>query len=200
MATILDIVASTIIGGLILIMALNLMDTTNQYFYGQNDDLIVQQNLTSLTEILEFDLRKMGLGVPEGTTTILAADSVQLKYLGDIDSNWVLDTLEYFLGSYSQVSHTKNPNDRYLYRRINNTPPGGYIAGTVTQFSFNYLDQDGALVDVSSPANYSAIKMIRITMQVESPDVYSADPDPNALEYRRAFWQQTRLVSRNLRR
>lgn len=199
MATILDIVASTIIGGLLLIMGLNLIDTTNQYFYGQNDDLIVQQNLTALTEILEFDLRKMGLAVPEGKTSILTADSVRLKYLGDTDGNWVPDTVEYYLGATSQLSASKNPNDRYLYRKIS-TNPAAYIAGTVTAFAFSYLDQDGVGVDVSHPANFPGIKMIRITMQVESPDVYSANPDPNALEYRRAFWQQTRLVSRNLRR
>ena len=200
MSTIIDILGSTIIGGMLLIMALNLIDTTNTYFYGQNDDLIVQQNLTTITQILEFNLRKMGFAVPEGTSVVVTADSTELRYLGDVDNNWVPDTVRFYLGPTSELTSTANPHDQFLYRTINSLPSGGDIIGVVTLFDFAYLDQDGLPVDTSNPINFSAIKMIRITMQVESQDVYSSDPNPNSWEFRRAFWQQTRLVSRNLRR
>jgi len=200
MSMILDILGSTIIGGLLLIMALNLIDTTNQFYFGQNDDLIVQENLTTTTEILEYYLRKMGFSVAENDTIILLADSTHLTYLGDMTGDWVPDTVQFYLGSTSGLTATKNPNDRFIYNKVNGSPSSGAVIGVVTIFSFDYLNQDGALVDVSTSANYIAVKMIRITMQVESGDVYTASATPSSSEYRRAFWQQTRLVSRNLRR
>jgi hypothetical protein len=200
MATILDILGATLIGGMLLILALNLMDTTNQFFFGQNDDLVVQQDLTSMTNTLEYDLRKMGFAVSEGDTVVLQADSTHLKFLGDCNGNWVPDTTYYYLGPTSELTNTANPNDRFLYRKINSLPAQGLKVGVVTIFYFNFLNQDGILVDVSNPVNFIGIKMIRITLQVESPFVYGINPNPQTYEYRRAFWQQTRLVSRNLRR
>ncbi|MBC8204632.1 hypothetical protein ISS30_11110 [bacterium] len=200
MSVLLDILGSTIIGGLLLIMALNILDTTTSYYFGQNDDLIVQENLTTLTQILEYNLRKMGFAVPEGRAVIIFADSSQLMYLGDNDGDWQPDTVQFYLGGRYELNNTRNPNDRFIYRKVNSQPANGAIIGVVTMFDFTYLDQDGQVVDESYPANYSAIKMIRITLQVESSDVYTADPNPASTEYRRAFWQQTRLVSRNLRR
>jgi hypothetical protein len=200
MGSLLDIIGSTIIGGLLLIMALNLMDTTCQYFFSQNDDLIVQENLTALTQILEYDLRKMGFGVAEGLPVIYYADSTNLIYRGDITGDWIPDFIYYYLGNTSELNSTPNPNDRFLYRKVNGSPFAGYKVGVVTLFYFNYLNQDGILVDITNPANYQAVKMIRITLQVESSQVYGSNPNPQNYEYQRAFWQQTRLVSRNLRR
>ena len=62
MGTILDIIASTVIGGILLLMALSFTDTTTKNFYAHGDDLIVQQNLTATTTTLEYDLKKMGYG------------------------------------------------------------------------------------------------------------------------------------------
>lgn len=200
MNTLLDIIASYIIGGVLLIMALTLLDTSSKYFFSHSDDLIVQQHLTALTTTLEYDLKKMGFGVAESDQVVLQADSTHLKYLGDVNRNGTIDTMDYYVGPVSELSHTTNPDDRILYRKINGNPVNGFKVGTVTDFNFDYLDQDGLFLDTSIPANLMAIKMIRITLQVENTSVYGNDPDPAKGEYRTAFWQQTRLVSRNLRR
>ena len=60
MASLFDIVGSTIIGGMLLLIALIFMDTTADHFYSYGEDLIVQQNLTGTTTTLEYDLKKMG--------------------------------------------------------------------------------------------------------------------------------------------
>ncbi|MFZ0389782.1 MAG: hypothetical protein WAN36_04935 [Calditrichia bacterium] len=200
MLFLLDVIGSNIIGGTLLIIALTLLNTSTKYFYSHSDDLIVQQNLTSITHTLEYDLKKMGFGLPENEQVIKQADSTHISYLGDIDRDGTADTLEFYVGPYSELSHTQNPNDRFLYRKINSSPSAGFMMGVVTEFKFDYLDQDGILLDTSIPGNMLAIKMIRITLQVENTSVYGNDPNPQADEYRTAFWQQTRLVSRNLRR
>lgn len=200
MNTILDIIGSYIIGGMLLLIALTVMDTTQKYFHSHGDDLIVQQNLTATTKTLEYDLKKMGYGIPEWDDVVITADSTHLKYLCDHNKDGVIDTVEYYVGAESEMSHTPNPDDRFLYRKVNGLPACGFKVGVVTIFSFDYLDQDGLIVDTSILANLSAVKMVRITLKIESSAVYSSEKNPEKSEYRTAFWQQTRLVSRNLRR
>ena len=200
MGSILDIISSTVIGGVVILMMLTALDTAHKYFYAHTDDLIVQQNLASISATLEYDLKKMGFAIPETENIVLIADSTHLRYRGDVNRDFLPDTVEYYAGPVSELTSTKNPNDRFLYRKINSLPAGGFIVGVVTAFKFDYLDQDGIPVVTSNPADLIAVKMIRITMKVENPAVYGSNPNPTQDEYRTAFWQQTRLVSRNLRR
>ena len=200
MGTILDIIGSTIIGGLLLIMALNMLDTTTKHFIENGDDLIVQQNLTAITKTLEWDLKKMGFGMPEWQQIIITADSTNLKFMSDINKDNAVDTVEYYVGPLSELTHTPNPDDKFLYRKVNGLPVNGFKVGVASDFNFEYLNQDGSVIDTSVPANLNAVKMVRITLKVESSAVYSSESNPDKSEYKSAFWRQTRLVSRNLRR
>ena len=195
MSSLIDVIGSSIIGGFLLLLLFNVFDTTNEYFISHGDDLIVQQNLTSVAGILEWDLRKMGFMVPETEPTILQADSTTLKFKGDINKDFSVDTVEFYLGPTTDLLTTQNPDDRFVYRKLNGLPVNGAKVGVVTNFKFEYLDQDGNEV-----SDLSSIKMIRINMKVENAAVYGNDPNPQKTKYRTAIWQQTRLVSRNLRR
>jgi hypothetical protein len=200
MGSLLDIIIANIIGGILVLLGLNYLDTTTKHFVTHGDDLIVQQNLTSITNTLEYDLRKMGFRVPEGDEVVLIADSNQIRYRGDQNKDNSIDTVDYYLGNVSELSATKNPDDRFIYRKLNGLPSNGFKVGVVSEYKFDYLDQDGVIVDTSNPQNLKLIKMIRITLKVENSAAYSSNPVPEKSEYTSAFWQQTRLVSRNLRR
>lgn len=195
MGSLIDIIGSSIIGGFVILLLFTVLNTTSEYFITHGDDLIVQQNLTSLASNLENDLRKMGYAVPENELSVIKADSTNLKYRGDIDGDFVPDTIEYYLGSTDDLKNTQNPDDRFIYRKVNDSPANGEKIGVVSKFQFEYLDQDGNKV-----TNLSVIKMIRITLKVENSAVYGNESNPNKDKYRTAIWQQTRLVSRNLRR
>ncbi len=95
MNTILDIIGSFIIGGFLLLIALTMLDTNTKHFYANGDDLIVQQNLTAITRTLEFDLKKMGYGIPEWNNIVITADSTDLKFRSDINRNGVIDTVQW---------------------------------------------------------------------------------------------------------
>lgn len=142
----------------------------------------------------------MGFGIPEWEQVVLEADSTNLEFRSDINNDGGIDTVEYYVGTVSELAHTPNPDDRFLYRKVNGSPTSGFRVGSISIFNFAYLDQDGKSVDISNPSNFVAIKMIRITLKVESQSVYGSDPNPDKEECRIAYWQQTRLVSRNLRR
>lgn len=195
MASLIDIIGSSIIGGFVILLLFTVLNTTSEYFITHGDDLIVQQNLTSLASNLENDLRKMGYAVPEQELSVIKADSTNLKFRGDIDGNFAPDTVEYYLGSTDDLKNTQNPDDRFIYRKVNDSPSNGEKIGVVSDFKFEYLNQDAQKV-----TSLSEIKMIRITLKVENASVYGNDPNPQKDKYRTAIWQQTRLVSRNLRR
>jgi hypothetical protein len=57
-STLIDILGSTLVGGMLLLILLRLNDASieNTYVYG--GDLMVQQNLVSVVELLEYDFRK----------------------------------------------------------------------------------------------------------------------------------------------
>ncbi|MBN2008342.1 hypothetical protein JW960_03230 [candidate division KSB1 bacterium] len=200
MNTILDIIGATMVGGMLMLIGLHLLDTSTQHFYNNGDDLIVQQNLTGMTHTLEWDLKKMGYGIPEWDSVVLTADSADLIFRSDIDRDNTIDTVHYYVGPLSDMAHTQNPDDRYLYRKVNGLPANGFKVGVVTTFRFDYLNQDGNELDMGIPANLTAVKMVRITLKVENTAVYGNEVNPDKSKYQSAFWQQTRLVSRNLRR
>lgn len=200
MVVLLDVLNSIMIGGFIILMSFGILDSTNKFLYSHNDDLIVQQNLTALTETLEFDLKKIGFGIPEHEDVVLLADTTHIRMRGDINRDWQPDTIEYYVGPVSEMAHTQHPRDRILYRKINGNPNTGARVGLVTEFNFQFLDQDRNIVDISNSFNWKSIKMVRTTLMVENPAAYSDNPNPDPDEYRTAFWQETDLVSRNLRR
>lgn len=201
MAVMLDLIGSVILAGFVMLMGLRMnanMSDSNTSF---KTDVIVQESLVSLVQSVEYDFRKMGYAVDDPTQVILRADSTYISFRGDIDDNGVIDTVDWYLGSY--ITSTSNPNDRILYRKI--VPPpvsGSSVTGSVpgvTKFSLKYLKQDGI-----PTAMLSQIWIVETTLRVESPwTVYDRavmDQSYKQWGYSAAFWRQTRLASRNLKR
>ena len=99
-ATLLDIVGSTIIGGVLLLTLFRMNSTATQNTYNFSGELIVQENMVVTVEVLEYDLRKIGycenpFKIPNPARAILYGDSSRIKYLTDIDFDGNVDTLEY---------------------------------------------------------------------------------------------------------
>lgn len=195
-STLIDILGSTLIGGMLLLILLRINDAAveNTYVYG--GELIVQQNLVEVVSLLEYDLRKIGYcadwqQIPDPSQAILAADSNDITFLTDLDSDGYVDTLRYFTGNPSALPGTANPRDMMLYRVENNEqPPKGANLG-VTQFNMLYFDAIGNVIPfpITHP---SEIYTMQINITVENTDAY----DEN---YSSAFWRQIRLAARNLR-
>lgn len=199
MAAMLDLVGSFILAGFVMLMGLrlnaNVANSNNSY----KADVIVQESLVSLVQSIEFDFRKMGYGVADPTTVILRADSTHITFLSDVDNNGIVDTVEWYLGG--SITSTPNPNDKALYRRVGQ-PSGSNLVGSlpgVTKFTMKYLNQDG-----QSTTLLGQIWIVETTLRVESPwkvqDREVLDQGYGLWGYSAAFWRQTRLASRNLRR
>lgn len=194
-STLLDIISSTVIGGMLLLILFRLNDTAveNTYMYG--GELVVQENLVSVVTVLEHDFRKIGYcknweNIPDPSQAILEADTTKIKFLTDVDNDANVDTMYYYLGLASELSMTPNPRDRPLYRVVNNATPVKVNLG-VTQFELKYFDALGN--PISFPVTVPGeIYTMQINITVE--DVAGYDQ-----QYSSSFWRQIRLVARNLK-
>ncbi len=203
----LDIVGSVIIGGLLLmtLQRFNNESVANNYKYA--GELVVQKNLVEIVKLIEYDFRKIGYSadyahMPDRAKSILRADTSTIWFLTDLPTDTtssygdgVLDTVKYSLGTTSELTSTPNPNDRKLYRQVNNSARTTANLG-LTQFKLTYFDANDAIMTGMSstmPNLGYGIKEIMIDVAVENPSAYDND-----YSYQnRALWRQIRLSLRN---
>lgn len=194
-SVILDILGSTIIGGILMMSLFRINGSAVENNYTGTGELIAQQNLATVVQVLENDFRKIGYcaewkKIPVPTESILAADSNRIQFLTDVDSDGNVDTMLYYLGPTSELSQSPNPRDRFLYRVVNNEAPVGINLG-VTQFHMTFYDALGNKINfpIATPGE---IFTMQIDLTVEDVAAYDE-------KYSTAFWRQIRLAARNLR-
>lgn len=206
-STIIDMIGSFVVAGLLLVMGLRLNAQANESVLVYNGNAILQSNMTTLVQMLETDFRKIGycanwVKVADPTKSILTASFSRIRFLTDLPTNanpygdGVLDTITYFVGPTSELSNTPNPNDRYLYRQVNSVDPYRMNLG-VTQFAFTYYDADNNPLPFPV-TNPSLVYFMQISVTVQSAVPYQQQymNDPSQYD---VFWKQIRLVTKNLR-
>lgn len=199
-STIIDLIGSTLVGGFLLLLLFRLNDASveNNFVYG--GEAIAQSNLVEVVQLVENDFRKIGYckdweKIPDPSKSVLNASLNSIRFLTDENNDGIIDTIYYYLGSAQELTQTPNPNDKILYRVVNNSTPMGANLG-VTQFDLFYYDALGN--QLSFPITVpSAIYTMQINIKVE--DVYGYDRINDDEKYSSAFWRQVRLASRNLK-
>ncbi len=192
---ILDLLGSTIVGGILLITLFRINGTATENNYTGNGELIAQQNLATIVQILETDFRRIGYcadwqKIPDPTQSILEVDSSMIKYLTDVDADGNVDTVKYYLGPTSELLATPNPRDRFLYRVVNDEKPVGVNLG-VTNFKMEFFNTLGN--KLSFPiSNPGSIYSMQVDITVEDISAYNE-------QYATAYWRQIRLAAKNLR-
>lgn len=194
-STILDILGSILIGGILLTILLRLTDSAAEKTHNYSGELSLQQALVTVAQIVEHDFRKMGycanwLNFPDPTRAIIQADTSRIRFYADIDNNGAMDSIHYYLGPTSELAGTPNPRDRMLYRVVNTEVAKTSNVG-VTQFYLTYFDSFGDTLHIPI-ADPRLINSFEINVQVENSYAYDN-------KYSSAFWRQIRLVARNLR-
>ena len=193
-STLLDILGSIIIGGMVLIILFRVNTSATSNLYTNTSEANVQSAMISVGAVLEEDFRKIGYckswtKIPDPTKAILFADTSSIKFLTDLNNDGNVDTLSYFLGPASELLNTPNPNDRLLYRVANSDVPKSSNVG-ITEFKITYFDSFGNILStpVTPP---SQIQKMQIDIMVENTE-------PIDSTYVVAFWRQLRLTARNL--
>lgn len=208
-STLVDLLGSMVVGGLLFIILLRLNETAIQNTFTYGSELQVQQNLVSVVQLIEYDFRKIGYCADykkiDPIFAIIEADSNSITFQTDLatpghsmgDGN--VDILKYYLGPASELSGTPNPYDRKLYRVENNETPRSSNLG-ITEFRIVYYDTFGDTLHCPV-VNPGEIQTMQINIKVENTAAYTniyADTSHNQ-QYQSAFWRQIRLAARNLR-
>ncbi|MCX8010138.1 MAG: hypothetical protein N3A61_03215 [Ignavibacteria bacterium] len=160
MAYLLNILTSIIVGGSLLLMYMSVDASLQQNSYENHIEYVVHSNLIDLTLMIENDFRKIGYRAI--SNPILSADSSSITFLADIDNNYLVDTVTYIIGDSTTAFNTSNPNDKLLFRIVNQDTIKSHNA-CVTNFKLSYFDLNG-----NPTSDLSFIKSISINIKVES--------------------------------
>jgi hypothetical protein len=168
----LDIVASIVVGGIILLMLLGFNGTVINGAAQQTLKGTVQTNLTSVTDLLECDLRKLGYNISALSDTCIAyADTSKVSFYSDLDNSGSVKTVQYWLSTTNDPSKV-NPRARILYRKVNNSQQT--ITLGITQLRFFYYDSSGQPLTSNPVSRPSKIRSIRMIVTAESGAPYNS--------------------------
>lgn len=184
-----DLMGSSLIAGILFLLIFKMnMYTSNANYYSDNE-LKLQQNVKTLAEIINYDLRK--IGYKYDGTAIVNAESDNIQFYADLDApgtfgHGVIDFVEYYVGDSTEASGTQNQRDKILYRVVNHTDTlGGPTLGLV-DLKFSYLDSHGIITTF-----LDSIKYIKAEFWVEPyefvSDYGTGKPDSSQFTY----WELT---------
>jgi hypothetical protein len=204
MATLIDILASLLVGGMITVNLLAANEVAAETSSTYNGDVLVQEILITQAQCIEGEFRNIGYGVAPGQKTILSGTDTSITFLCDINRDGNIDTVSYALGSVAELSSTPNELDRYVRRGINAETP--VPIGTVTIFFLRYMNSAGTTLATPVPSDkLSEIHEVELTMEVQNPYAMlrpqsQVQPGQRNALYSSSYWQQTRLASQNFKR
>jgi len=187
----LDIIGSTIIAGMVVMILLTVNISTTTSSSALLFTTIEQRKITAATELIQYDFYKIGYLVPGEKIAI--ADSNEIKFYADIDNDTEIDSVHYYVGYTTDLSYTTNPDDKPLYRQ-RNYQDSLLAEIPVVDFNLSYYDSIGNSLDYSSltsSAGRNLIKSIKIKIKMESDELY-------ADEYRTSEWKK-KISPKNLR-
>jgi hypothetical protein len=187
MATLIDIIGGIFVGGFLLLIALSATDTATTEFFNYNSDAIMQQNLAKTSKIIQYDLRKMGYGVPEEleSTILNVATGNRLKFLAHLNSDpdarvniaavatidHIVDTIEYVALPFDSVDYYDTTVTTYRLQRTLRISPNYRHTMTVgvigNQQVFRYLDQIG-----NETAFIPGTRIVEVTLTAFDPRIF----------------------------
>jgi hypothetical protein len=161
------LIASSVIGGLMLMSFTRFSNDLSRDAFLDTLDNAAYHNLAEIVEIIEADLSRIGLGINDPTQAVfIQAGATDLRFYLDGNGDGVIDSIRYYLGDVTSAASTENPNDKILYRVVNNGPPEAISAG-LTDFDIEYYDGAGNVA-----GSLSQIRTFEVSLELESGQLY----------------------------
>ena len=176
MNTVLDILGSVIIGGLVFLMVSNLNMYSSTTKFASDSELRLQQSAKSLAEVVENDLRK--IGYKNSGVSIINATQQKLTFLSDIDSTGTVDNVTLTVSDSTKLPNTQNPHDIIYYRIVNNDTLKCSSYG-LTSLKFSYKNEFGY-----TTTNVDSIKYVKAEIWLQSPEKVDSS-------YAKTYWEIT---------
>jgi hypothetical protein len=152
MQTIIDLLGSFFIGGILLLMIMDFNLYTMSTSISSDKELVLQQNAKTIAEIISRDLRKIGYN--HTGNAFLVADSHRVRYYADmqppgVSGHGVVDVVEY------RVVPEPSDSSRVNIIRIinsNDTLKGPNLG--LSKFRFSYFNKFGIPTSVTDSIKY----------------------------------------------
>ena len=181
MSTLLDILQSMFIGGMILLMVMSFnfrMSVVSEDVMSNN---LSQSNAISISKTLEHDFYKIGYGT-SSNEKITLAEIERIEFISDIDLNGVVDTILYSISDSTALEVTENPHDKNLLRKVNNEEEK--TIGRITDFEISYFDSMGNSIDISTlTSSTERAKIHQVGLNITEQAAIKFESD-----YSSSFW------------
>lgn len=203
MDTMIDIIGSTIVAGLLIVAIVRMNSSLSNTGSDTNVQVITQSDLTAIGQGITYDFYKIGY---RASPAILIADTNRLEFRADLEKDGVPDTVYYYTAQ-ATTTGSQNPNMIVLYRRQWNsathsaTTTGASLGQTY--FNLSYYDSTGTPVTIPpgglswgssiSDSLLTVIKTIQVKVLVQSPNRLMSDTT-----YAGSYWEQY-ISPKNLR-
>lgn len=189
MNMILDIFGSVVIAAMLFMLIVKLNFFSNQVSVSSDNELNLIRNTKTLSEILEYDLRKIGYKYDKSTgPAFLKADSTEIEFYSDLDTSGTVDIVRYFISDSIISNSTFNPRDIILNRTINNS---NLISGPslgLVKIKFTYMDKSQNTIPYNTQLD--SIRYVKTEMWVESNDPVN-DAYSDTSSYSVTYWEFT---------
>lgn len=156
------LITSFVIGGMMLLAMVALSSRISENAGNTSLDLMAKSNVSTITEIVQNDFRRIGFGVAGTAISSMSATDITFQTTFNTDSTL---TIRWHYDTNDSVDATENPDDHPLYRIIDGVVTD--ISLVVTDFSMTYLDADGD--ETAVPAD---VRSIRVSVRCASPVAY----------------------------
>lgn len=205
-STLIDILSSMLIGGLLFLVALRMNDQATSATFQCEEELTVQENLTDLVEVLESDFRKIGYNsnplVPfNNGQYIEVADTSDIKFVADLDNSGNYSTVEWKLNKniLNKASGAREL-DRIITDPKGNVTTYSYASAGVTTFLMQYYDKNVPVdtltnLPIINNGTNMTVQTIQLTLSVVPTAAYDTAYSSSVL-----VWRQKRLASMNLKK
>jgi len=207
-STMIDILGSAVIGGMLLLIALGMNDQATKNTFQTQESLTVQQNMVYLTQIIETDFRKIGycsnplnpMNWNQGQYIQAGTGANSISFLSDFDNSGNYSTVTWSLGQpIKTVMDGNNPITMYELDRSVTDPTGvtrtsQFTNLGVTQFSLQYWDAQGNSLPPPLTGQ-NPTQEIQLTVAMVPTEAYDTSYSASI-----CIWRQKRLVSMNLKR
>jgi hypothetical protein len=191
MSTLLDIFGSVVIAGMLFMMIVKLNLFSDQAKYSSDNELKVIQNAKTLSEILEYDLRKIGYNSDHKVKFIKANIKEVEFYSAVAPTGSKNEVVRYWL------EKSNVPGYSILKRTING---GNLMSGPslgLDSLKFTYFDASkDSIKYVDTNSNLDKIRYIKTEIWVQS-DYAVKDAFSNDSSYSKTYWEFT-INPRNL--
>lgn len=174
MADWLDLIGSFAIGGLIVLMVINLNMSVNVAATQNLYSNVTQRQVVTSADVIEYDIYKIGYRV--NGDVITKADSTELSFKSDIDNDGIDDDIKYYVDGTSSVNGTFNPNDRILWRDLNDK--SALTSFIITDLNFSYYDSLGQKIEYSfliDQVHRNKIKTVKVKITTETGELIDGD-------------------------